>query len=337
MDAPSVRYATASDGTRIAFATRGEGPPLVYLTIPAISHAELAWGVPELAVGFRVLTAGHRLISVDLRGSGLSTRKASDYSVEAFVDDVAAVVDALGLEQFDMVAQGIRCPIAVKYAVLYPARIGKLVLHSPSLVVGAGWIPLMRSLREGDFGAYLRTMAQVILGADTSRVPAIAAFMSQCVDQEELVKALESSYLFEMAGELARISCPVFVVDAVRGDQVAFDRAGLAAAVASAIPNARLAAVEANGISARREAFAEQSVAFLDEGRAVVQTAVRLSRRESEVFELLALGKTNLQIADALVISPYTVARHVSSIFAKTGATNRTEAARFARELPSGQ
>jgi len=58
--------------------------------------------------------------------------------------------------------------------------------------------------------------------------------------------------------------------------------------------------------------------------------SLTLSAREAEVLELLALGKTNQQIADELVISAYTVARHVSHIFAKTGALNRTEAARFA-------
>jgi class 3 adenylate cyclase/pimeloyl-ACP methyl ester carboxylesterase len=55
-----------------------------------------------------------------------------------------------------------------------------------------------------------------------------------------------------------------------------------------------------------------------------------LSEREAEVLRLIALGRTNQQIAEQLVISPNTVARHVAHIFDKTGAANRTEAARFA-------
>jgi DNA-binding NarL/FixJ family response regulator len=56
-----------------------------------------------------------------------------------------------------------------------------------------------------------------------------------------------------------------------------------------------------------------------------------LSEREVEVLRLVALGKTNQQIADELVISLNTVLRHVSSIFNKTGAANRMEAANYAR------
>jgi DNA-binding NarL/FixJ family response regulator len=61
-------------------------------------------------------------------------------------------------------------------------------------------------------------------------------------------------------------------------------------------------------------------------------TDAGLSQREIEVLRLLAAGKSNQQIADALVISLNTVLRHVSNIFAKTGAANRTEAAGYARD-----
>jgi ATP/maltotriose-dependent transcriptional regulator MalT len=55
-----------------------------------------------------------------------------------------------------------------------------------------------------------------------------------------------------------------------------------------------------------------------------------LTRREVEVLCLIAAGRSNLEIAAELVISLNTVARHVSNIFAKTGAANRAEAATYA-------
>jgi DNA-binding CsgD family transcriptional regulator len=55
-----------------------------------------------------------------------------------------------------------------------------------------------------------------------------------------------------------------------------------------------------------------------------------LTRRESEVLTLIAAGKTNQEIAEALVISPNTAAHHVASIIAKLGLPNRTAVAAYA-------
>ncbi len=55
-----------------------------------------------------------------------------------------------------------------------------------------------------------------------------------------------------------------------------------------------------------------------------------LTQREVEVLALVAAGKSNADIAKELVISPNTVVRHVSNILAKTGSSNRTEAAAYA-------
>ena len=57
-----------------------------------------------------------------------------------------------------------------------------------------------------------------------------------------------------------------------------------------------------------------------------------LSEREVEVLRLLAAGKSNPEIADALVISVNTVIRHVANIFDKTGAANRAQATAYAKD-----
>ncbi len=57
----------------------------------------------------------------------------------------------------------------------------------------------------------------------------------------------------------------------------------------------------------------------------------QLSEREVEVLGLVAAGKSNPQIAQALVLSINTVERHVTHILQKTGAANRTEAAVYAQ------
>jgi DNA-binding CsgD family transcriptional regulator len=76
--------------------------------------------------------------------------------------------------------------------------------------------------------------------------------------------------------------------------------------------------------------------AFLADISTVVTPDARLSNglssREVEVLRLLAAGKSNQQIADALVISLSTVLHHVTNILTKTGCSNRTEAAGYARD-----
>jgi DNA-binding NarL/FixJ family response regulator len=57
-----------------------------------------------------------------------------------------------------------------------------------------------------------------------------------------------------------------------------------------------------------------------------------LTRREGEVLTLVADGRSNRQIAEALYISDRTVARHLTNIFTKIGVTSRTQAARYAMD-----
>jgi DNA-binding NarL/FixJ family response regulator len=64
--------------------------------------------------------------------------------------------------------------------------------------------------------------------------------------------------------------------------------------------------------------------------RATRQSAGSLSEREAQVLRLVAAGKTNRDIAEALFISEKTVARHVSNIFDKLGVASRTAAAAWA-------
>jgi DNA-binding NarL/FixJ family response regulator len=55
-----------------------------------------------------------------------------------------------------------------------------------------------------------------------------------------------------------------------------------------------------------------------------------LTAREAEVLALIAAGRTNAQIAAALVVSPSTVKTHINNIFAKAGVTGRAQAVRYA-------
>ncbi|MFQ5756972.1 MAG: alpha/beta fold hydrolase, partial [Acidiferrobacterales bacterium] len=123
-----IRFCTASDGVRIAYATVGEGPPLVKAA-NWLNHLEYDWQSPVWRHVPRELAKDHLLVRYDERGNGLSDWDVDDISFEAFVRDLETVVDAVGLERFALLGISQGCPVSVAYAVRHPGRVTHLVLY----------------------------------------------------------------------------------------------------------------------------------------------------------------------------------------------------------------
>src|SRR3989304_262884 len=119
MTEPRIQYATTSDGVSIAFWTRGEGAPLVYMP-DLFSHIQLEWQNPAIRAVYERLAERRMLVRYDGRGRGLSDRDVRDYSLDALVLDLEAVVDHLGLERFALIAVTHSGPVAIVYAASHP-------------------------------------------------------------------------------------------------------------------------------------------------------------------------------------------------------------------------
>jgi pimeloyl-ACP methyl ester carboxylesterase len=124
-----IGFATTSDGVRIAYATTGSGPPLVFV-LGWMTHLERGLGSNlydrEGVIAER--SKGHLLVRYDGRGFGMSQRNVEDFSLDARVRDIEAVVDALGLERFAVYAVSAGGPAAVAYTARHPERVSGLVL-----------------------------------------------------------------------------------------------------------------------------------------------------------------------------------------------------------------
>ena len=123
-----VRFCTASDGVRIAYATVGQGSPLVKAA-NWLNHLEYDWQSPVWRHLPRELARDRLLVRYDERGNGLSDWEVDDISFDAFVLDLETVADAAGLERFPLLGISQGCAVSIAYAVRHPERVTHLVLY----------------------------------------------------------------------------------------------------------------------------------------------------------------------------------------------------------------
>ena len=122
-----IRFCTASDGMRLAYATMGDGPPLVKVA-NWLSHLDYDWESPVWRHWLVELSRRFRLVRYDERGCGLSDWEVPRFSFDAWVDDLETIVDAAGLDRFPLLGISQGGPVAVAYAVRHPDRVSHLVL-----------------------------------------------------------------------------------------------------------------------------------------------------------------------------------------------------------------
>ncbi|MCC5809079.1 MAG: alpha/beta fold hydrolase [Ectothiorhodospiraceae bacterium] len=144
-----IRFCTSRDSAQIAFATAGEGLPLVRVN-NWFTHLDLDWDNPVWRHWSEALAERRTLVRYDPRGSGLSDRGVTDFSLDALVADLEAVVDALELRRFPLFGLCQGGVVAVAYAARHPERVSRLVLYD-SYLHGAF---------VGDAGDTLRKQAQ---------------------------------------------------------------------------------------------------------------------------------------------------------------------------------
>jgi pimeloyl-ACP methyl ester carboxylesterase/DNA-binding winged helix-turn-helix (wHTH) protein len=123
-----IRYCTTSDDVRLAYATIGNGPPLVKAS-NWLTHLDFEWGSPIWRHWLAALAAHHRVVRYDERGNGMSQRDVPDVSFDTWVRDLETVVDAAGLDRFPLLGISRGGPIAIAYAVKHPERVTHLVLY----------------------------------------------------------------------------------------------------------------------------------------------------------------------------------------------------------------
>jgi pimeloyl-ACP methyl ester carboxylesterase/class 3 adenylate cyclase len=129
-DVPDTHYAKAADGVHIAYQVVGDGPLDIVFVMGWVTNIEVMWEEPAFARFLDRLATFSRLILFDKRGVGLSDRVPEDRlpNLETRMDDVRAVMDAVGSERAVVFGVSEGGPMSMLFAATYPERTIALVL-----------------------------------------------------------------------------------------------------------------------------------------------------------------------------------------------------------------
>jgi class 3 adenylate cyclase len=126
---PETRYAKSGD-VSIAYQVVGDGP-LDLVVVPGwISNVDFAWEDPLYGEWVRQLAAFSRVILFDKRGTGLSDRDVGDSTLEERMDDLRAVLAAVGSDRAAVMGFSEGGPLSMLFAATYPERVQALVLYA---------------------------------------------------------------------------------------------------------------------------------------------------------------------------------------------------------------
>jgi class 3 adenylate cyclase len=253
MELPRTRYARSGD-VNIAYQVLGEGPfDLVWIPGGA-SHVELNWTVPSRASFNRRLASFCRLIIFDKRGTGMSDSAHGIANLETRMDDVRAVMDAVGSERAALFGTSEGGPMSTLFAATYPTRTWALILFAsfpramwaPDYPCGQTEEELRKELdeleRSADDPAYFHRLArEVAPSADEESVRAFGELMRQSGPPGARLDLMRMNREIDVRPILSAIRTPTLVMNRGGDDSVIV---GGSQYLAAHIPGARHVVLE---------------------------------------------------------------------------------------------
>lgn len=268
-----IRYTHAADGTRIAYAEMGQGPP-VMKAANWLSHLDAELDVPVWSGLYRRLAARYHLFRYDERGSGLSDWEA-DIDFDAFVSDLECVADAIGLDRFPLIGISQGGAVSIEYAARHPERVSALVL------IGAyptGWrfhsdpeilrrkeaeITLVESGWGENSPAYRQIFSHSFLPeASAADIDRFNEFQKQTTSAGNAARFIDSFGDIDVRERLGEVRAPALVLHS-RDDQRVAARVG--AELAASLPDARFETLPtANHVPLAHEPAFDKMIAAID-------------------------------------------------------------------------
>jgi pimeloyl-ACP methyl ester carboxylesterase/DNA-binding CsgD family transcriptional regulator len=329
-----IRF-TQLDGKRIAYATAGDGPLLLFGG-RWVSHLEEEWENRNARAFFEELAATHRVVRYDRIGAGLSDRELPGAAtVDLDSRAMAAVHAALGSEPAIVFACSCAGLASADYAYRRPELVRKIVFFGA--YASRSDIPDVTRRSLVDF---VRTnwalAAQMLSGlliphGSGDEIAELSRYWRHSADANVAAEFLELDLASDAREILPNVTTPALVVHR-RGDRTVPISRGRE--LAALLPNARFVTLSGDSHLPQEDdqrelqralaGFLEDTVPVESNGRSP------LTRRETEVLRLVAAGLSNREIASSLVLSEHTVHRHMANILTKLTQSTRAAAAAHA-------
>jgi pimeloyl-ACP methyl ester carboxylesterase/DNA-binding CsgD family transcriptional regulator len=344
----SIRFTTASDGARLAWAEAGQGP-VVVKAANWLTHLEYEWESPLWKHWIHFFTDNFRLIRYDERGCGLSDRKVDDLSMERWVDDLATVAGvAKPTEPVTLLGISQGAASCIAYSIRHPERVARMILYG-GYARGAHLrgTPEMQAahramidLAQVAWGKENPTFRQVftsrfIPGGTPQQLQWFNDLCLKTTSGDVVAPLLRARAQVDITHLLERVTVPTLVLHARDDEVVQIEEGKL---LASGIAGAEFVELDSRNhvLLAHEPAwqrFKEAVLAFArDVAPASESPFAPLTDRERDVLTLMTQGLGNADIAARLGISEKTVRNHSSSLFEKLGVASRAQAIVLARD-----
>ena len=273
---PRIQYAKTEDGARIAFSALGKGTALVQMWNPATTLQQ--WQVPEFSAWSERLAQKRMLVNYDNRGTGLSQRDVTDFSIEALGLDISAVADRLGLERFALWGNVTMGPVAIAYAARHPERVSQLILWCSyargSDLLRSPQVQALQRLLMDNWELYTDTLAHYSFGwTGGEAARRWGSTIREGITQETMRVFQDQLFTFDVTDLLPQVRAPTLVLHRRQFPLVSVDAA---TDLASRISNARLALLEGESAGYMFEdsqAVLQAIDEFLGEGEEVAAEA----------------------------------------------------------------
>ena len=245
-----LRFASTRDG-RLAYQTWGEGPDIIAIP-PFAQNIETAWEIDGLRRMFNRFGSFSRYTHFDKRGVGASDRGSRVVELDQRVDDLRAVMDAIGAERASFFAQSEGGPMALLFAATYPDRVDRIVLHGSSPRLRPDDIPPER-LQEGlarqraFADAWGTPESQTLehfaptLAADDEFAAWWPTYERSAASRDAVLEMFAQNLQVDVTGILAEVRAPVLMLHRLGDRTIPIEEAR---AAVEQLPDARLIELE---------------------------------------------------------------------------------------------